>query len=93
MTTSPMTVTIRALGEIRTRLGKADRRIVVPAGTSARQAVDSFLRERLPGKSDSDLEFTVVIFLNGRNIDTLSVEDARLRSGDVLLLTTPVGGG
>jgi len=93
MSAGPLDVRIRALGGVQSRLGGTEWRIEVPVGTSARQAVDRLLRQCLPEKRGPHLEPPVAVFLNGRNIDTLSAEDTCLRNGDVLLLTGPVGGG
>ena len=89
-------ITIRLLGELAARFGARDLELGVPAGAPVDEAlrlllchagVDAGTGGRLLVREP------LVAFLNGRNIDLLTPSERRLREGDLLLVTRPIGGG
>ena len=87
----PIVVGVRVFGELRKRFGGASLRLEMAEGATADEVIGLLERRHHSGTASTALP--VVAFLNGRNVDALSDGECRLRNGDVLVLTYPIGGG
>jgi len=85
-------VRVRVLDGLKDRFGSSQLRLDIPVGLSAAEAVGSLLL-RYPKRAEDPGSPPIIAFLNGRNVDVLTPEEAALEDGDELLLTTPIGGG
>ena len=70
----------------------SDVSLDIPAGLSSAEAVGRLLL-RYPARIVAGESPPIIAFLNGRNVDVLTPEEAALEDGDELLLATPIGGG
>ena len=92
-------IKVRVLGELATDFGRRDLDLELPTPSTARDALRCLLSEFRRSSDDPMVnseqreDRQLVAFLNGRNIEILTPAEERLREGDLLLITRPIGGG
>jgi|YelNatPaOPRAMG01_1025707.scaffolds.fasta_scaffold08754_4 molybdopterin synthase sulfur carrier subunit len=92
-----MKVKIKLYGDLKEKSGKSEIELIMPEGTKMRDLIDIISKDYL-GKetlleSSGKLKSTIIVLVNGKNIDFIDKLETKLSDGDLISLVPAVFGG
>ncbi|MBS7606385.1 MAG: MoaD/ThiS family protein [Candidatus Bathyarchaeia archaeon] len=94
-----MRVKVTYLGVVRHKVGINEEEFVLPEGSTLKDLfmkiadAHDALKDLIGGLSESPVDPTLIVTLNGLAINLTSISEITLKDGDVLALMTVIGGG